>query len=189
MNEVSNTGLLGWDNFYVIVGSSGAALIGLQFVVITLITGSRQRPTPATLSAFGTPTVVHLAGALVISAIMSVPGPSVFGVSVALGAFGLLGLGYCAQVIRHTRRQTAYRPVFEDYLWHMVLPSCAYTAVAVSAAVMHANPRAVSFVIAGSALALLLISIHNAWDTVTYIVVEDQVAADRDAQERGASRQ
>ncbi len=31
------TGLAGWENFYVIVGSSAGALIGLQFVVITLI--------------------------------------------------------------------------------------------------------------------------------------------------------
>jgi len=29
--------LSGWENFYVIVGSSAGALIGLQFVVITLI--------------------------------------------------------------------------------------------------------------------------------------------------------
>ncbi|HET9742675.1 MAG TPA: hypothetical protein VFQ00_08000 [Terriglobales bacterium] len=27
----------GWENFYVTVGSSAGALIGLQFVVITLI--------------------------------------------------------------------------------------------------------------------------------------------------------
>ena len=31
------TALSGWENFYVIVGSSAGALIGLQFVVITLI--------------------------------------------------------------------------------------------------------------------------------------------------------
>ena len=30
------TALAGWENFYVIVGSSAGALIGLQFVVITL---------------------------------------------------------------------------------------------------------------------------------------------------------
>jgi hypothetical protein len=36
----------GWENFYVIVGSSAGALIGLQFVVMTLIAtrpiGSRR---------------------------------------------------------------------------------------------------------------------------------------------------
>jgi hypothetical protein len=31
------TALSEWENFYVIVGSSAGALIGLQFVVITLI--------------------------------------------------------------------------------------------------------------------------------------------------------
>jgi hypothetical protein len=30
------TALGGWENFYVIVGSAAGALIGLQFVVVTL---------------------------------------------------------------------------------------------------------------------------------------------------------
>ena len=33
------TALAGWENFYVIVGSSAGALIGLQFVVVALIAG------------------------------------------------------------------------------------------------------------------------------------------------------
>jgi predicted acylesterase/phospholipase RssA len=31
------TALAGWENFYVIVGSSAGALIGLQFVVMALV--------------------------------------------------------------------------------------------------------------------------------------------------------
>jgi hypothetical protein len=31
------TALAGWENFYVIVGSAAGALIGLEFVVVTLI--------------------------------------------------------------------------------------------------------------------------------------------------------
>ncbi|HEU5250224.1 MAG TPA: hypothetical protein VFW15_09565, partial [Thermoanaerobaculia bacterium] len=73
MTEFANPRLSAWESFYVIVGSSAAALIGLQFVVITLIAGMRRRPTPDTIRAFGTPTVVHLAGALLVSAIMSAP--------------------------------------------------------------------------------------------------------------------
>jgi len=34
-----------WESFYVIVGSSAAALTGLMFVVITLIADSKQPPT------------------------------------------------------------------------------------------------------------------------------------------------
>jgi hypothetical protein len=181
MSELPIAGLSGWDNFYVIVGSSGAALIGLQFVVITLITESRRRTTLSSVAAFGTPTVVHLAGALLLSAIMSAPWRSVRALSVSLGVFGILGLAYCAMVIAHARRQTVYKPVWEDWLWHMVLPSCAYAAVAVSAFLLREDGRGVSFLIAGCALGLLLISIHNAWDTVTYIVVDDPAGGDEDA--------
>src|SRR3978361_2418363 len=81
-----------WESFYVIVGSSGGALIGLQFVVITLLADRRHRTTPGGLNAFATPTVVHLTAALVVAAIMSVPWPSAVMLSVAAGATGLAGV-------------------------------------------------------------------------------------------------
>jgi hypothetical protein len=62
--------LAGWENFYVIVGSSAGALIGLQFVVITLIAdmpitdGGVQAS-----SAFATPTIVHFGAVLLLAAI------------------------------------------------------------------------------------------------------------------------
>ena len=53
----AHTFLVPWESFYVIVGSSGAALTGLQFVVVALITESTRRSTSRELAAFGTPTV------------------------------------------------------------------------------------------------------------------------------------
>jgi hypothetical protein len=169
-------GLAGWENFYVIVGSSGAALIGLQFVVIALVNDTRGRSqrtegSPRTISAFGTPTVVHLAGALVISAVMSAPWGSLVPLAVALTICGLIGLSYGVIVHRHARAQTEYRPVAEDWLWHIILPDVAYAAVAIAAVMLRSTTHASGFVIGGAALALLLIAIHNAWDTVTYLVV------------------
>src|ERR1700704_3304769 len=90
------TPLTGWESFYVIVGSSGGALIGLQFVVITLIADRRDLATGGALSAFGTPTVVHFTGALLVSAIMSAPWPSLLPLSIALAICGLGGLAYGA---------------------------------------------------------------------------------------------
>src|SRR6266850_6106460 len=95
----SASALSSWESFYVIVGSSGGALIGLQFVVITLIAGSRHRTNAGALSAFGTPTVVHLAGALLVSAIMSAPWSRLVPLSVVLGVCGLGGLVYGAIVV------------------------------------------------------------------------------------------
>ena len=50
----------GWENFYVIVGSSAGALIGLQFVVMTLIANMPiTRDDAQAGNTFTTPTVVH----------------------------------------------------------------------------------------------------------------------------------
>lgn len=160
-----------WANFYVIVGSSGGALIGLQFVVLTLIAGRRRATQTGALSAFGTPTVVHLTGALLVSALMSAPWPSLGSLSAAIGACGIGGLVYGAIVIRRARRQTDYQPVWQDWLWYHLLPCLAYGTLAVTAIFLRMATRMALFVTAGAALSLLLIGIHNAWDTVTHIVI------------------
>src|SRR4051812_46637694 len=102
--------LIKWQNFYVIVGPSGAALIGIQFVVVTLIANRRTRPTAESVNAFATPTVVHLGVTLLVSALMSAPWPSFFPASVVLAMCGLGGLGYVAVVVRRALRQTRYMP-------------------------------------------------------------------------------
>ena len=165
------TALKEWESFYVIVGSSGGALIGLQFVVITLIADRRNGPTAGTLSAFGTPTVVHFVGALLVSAIMSIPWPSVASLSIVLGLCGLGGLIYGAFVIRRARHQKGYEPVWEDWIWYAVLPCLSYATLTATASLLHGHEQMALFVIGLVALALLLIGIHNAWDAVTHIVV------------------
>jgi len=163
--------LAAWQSYYVIVGSSAAALIGLQFVVITLIAGMRRRTEADTLGAFGTPTVVHLTGALLVSAVMSAPWHSLFSAGVTLTLGGLGGLAYGAIVFGRARRQSGYRPVREDWLWFVILPCAAWAALALGALLLGATAASAMFVIAAAALGLLLIGIHNAWDTVTHLVV------------------
>lgn len=170
MTEVPNPTLAAWQSFYVIVGSSGAALIGVQFVVITLIATMRKRTTAASIGVFATPTVVHLGGALIVSALMSAPWHSLLPPSVALATCGLGGLGYATIVMHRARRQTAYKPVWEDWVWHAVLPCSAYAALAAGAVLLRTAPHTALFVIGAAALGLLLIGIHNAWDAVTHIV-------------------
>jgi hypothetical protein len=165
-----NTLLSSWQNFYVLIGSAGASLIGLQFVAIALVSNLRRNPTMESLSAFATPTVLHLAGALLVSAVMAAPWPSVFPASVTLAICGLIGLAYCANVSRRARRQTVYKPVMEDWLWHVILPCSTYAAMGFAALFVRTLPQPALFVIAAGALALLFIGIHNAWDTVIYMV-------------------
>src|SRR4051812_23401825 len=93
-----------WENFYVIVGSSAGALIGLQFVVITLIADLRKTSSKQ-ISAFGTPTVIQFAAALLISALLSMPWESLAGLRAALGIFGIVGAAYAIRAILHALQQ------------------------------------------------------------------------------------
>jgi hypothetical protein len=163
--------LAGWENFYVIVGSSAAALTGLMFVVIALINDSDVPRSTRTVAAFGTPTVVHFCAALVVAAIVTAPWRSETSVAGALGIVGASGLLYTLVVMRRARRQTSYTPVLEDWLFHMAFPLAAYAAILIAALVLRHDPEHSLFAVAMAVLALVLIGIHNAWDTVTYVAI------------------
>jgi len=174
---VHEPSLSAWESFYVIVGSSAAALTGLQFVVIALIAETRRRGTMNEIDAFGTPTVLHFGAALLISAILSAPWPSLAGAATALGICGFLGVGYALIVLRRARRQTGYKPVLEDWIWHVILPLVAYAVLTTAAITLVRHAIVSLFFVGGTALLLLFIGIHNAWDTVTYLAL-DQMAAE-----------
>jgi hypothetical protein len=165
------TALSGWVNFYVIVGSSAGALIGLQFVVMTLIDNvPMTRKDARAGDAFSTPTVVHFGAVLLLSATASAPWDGVAPVAVLWGLLGLSGVMYVVLVTRRLRAQTVYRPVFEDRLCHVWLPFTAYALLAGSACAAFSHPHPALFLVGAAALLLLFVGIHNAWDIVTYHV-------------------
>jgi len=163
------TELSGWSNFYVIVGSSAGALIGLQFVVMTLIADVASGPGAAqTGAAFGTPTIVHFGSTLLLAGIQCAPWPGVTPVAITWAVLGLAGLIYVALVARRMRSQTKYRPELEDWIFHVLLPLVTYGILGASAISIHAHTRVALFSVAAAAMLLLLIGIHNSWDAVTY---------------------
>jgi len=175
--------LNGWANFYLIVGSSAGALIGLQFVVMTLIADMPIGHSEAQAGgAFGTPTVVHFGTVLLLSALGCVPWDGIAAVAVIWGLVGVIGAVYVVIVARRMRRQPAYQPVLEDRLFHVLLPFVAYAILAAATCVAYSYPRSSLFLLGAAALLLLFIDIHNAWDTVVYQVFvkrREQTEAER----------
>lgn len=161
-----------WDSFYVIVGSSGAALIGLQFVVIALVADLRTKSSHEQISAYATPTIVHFGAALLISTIMSAPWPTLASVAITLRLCAIAGVAYVAIALWRAIRQRDYKPVFDDWLWHTIIPFTVYGVLLVAAILLPSRENAALFFVGGAALSLLFIGIHNSWDTVTYIVVD-----------------
>ena len=160
-----------WENFYVIVGSSAGALTGLQFVVIALIAESRAPGSMREVRAFGSPTIVHFCGSLLISAILSAPWRTLHAAGLALAVCGAAGVLYALSVIRHARAQTGYQPDLSDMLWYIISPLALYSVWTVLAVLLALHHVSALFAIAAVALLLLFLGIRNAWDSVTYIAV------------------
>jgi hypothetical protein len=159
-----------WDSFYAVVGSAAGALIGLQFVVITLIAERPRPPAPEAGAAFATPTIVHFGAVLLVSAVLCAPWRAITPAAVLWGLTGLGGVVYASIVARRMRSQTTYRPEFEDWLFHALLPMAAYSMLALSAFAASSHTRRALFGVGAAALLLLFSGIHNAWDNVTYHV-------------------
>jgi uncharacterized membrane protein len=167
--------LVEWNSFYVIVGSSAGALIGLQFVVMALIADSTSaRPNAQAGATFSTPSVVHFGVVLLMSAIISAPWHTIVAVGIVWGLVGISGIVYAIIVSRRMRLQTTYRPVFEDWLFHCLLPLAAYGILGVSAFAVLFRARPALFLLAAATLLLLFVGIHNAWDAVTYHVLSNK---------------
>jgi len=170
--ETTTESVLGhWESFYVIVGSSAAALTGLMFVVITLIADSKMPRSLKQINAFATPTVVHFTAVLTISAVLSAPWSHVRTAAMVLGLSALGGIAYMVIVLRRLLQETQYAKVLEDWVWHVVLPTLAYGGLfAAHMGLRHEQDWAL-YAIGAVAVLLLFVGIHNAWDTVTYAVV------------------
>jgi hypothetical protein len=187
VHEVTNP-FSAWESFYVIVGSAGGALTGLQFVVIALLTELRKKRTLDQLDAFATPTIVHFCAVLLIGSMLSAPWESLASAAVALGVVGVAGIMYTAIIMRRVTRQSGYQLVFEDWLFHTGLPFVAYAAVLTSGLTLIRDTSDATFGVAGASLLLLFIGVHNAWDTVTFLATEkgDTGEVERESEEKAA---
>ena len=162
-----------WATFYTITGSSAAALIGLVFVVITLVTSTeRARRSREATAAYTTPTVVHFAGALFVSAVLSAPWHSLLFLQIVLWLACLWCAFYVLRIAFRIKRLSAYTADMEDWIWHTVLPLGSYGAIIIGTVLFPNLAGQALFVIAGAVVTMLFIGIHNAWDIVTWVAID-----------------
>jgi len=169
---VAATLLTRWVNFYEITGSSAATLTGLQFVALALVAQMRPSNTGGGIAAFSTPTIVHFGTVLLLSAVLSAPWDGLWGAAGLVAVCGAAGMGYAGLVGWRTRRVAAYRMVLEDWLFHLALPLAAHAMLLAAGLTLVRRPAGALFTIAAAALLLLFVGIHNAWDAVTFLVIQ-----------------
>jgi hypothetical protein len=165
---VDTSPLTGWDNFYVIAGSSAAGLTGLTFIVITLAAEAR-RVNANGLRIFITPTIVHFSAVLGAAAFLSMPRQTVLSLSWGCGLAGAAGILYAAAIGAGVRRiAIAYVPVREDWIWNVILPAAAYGCLLAVAFLIWRWPVGSLYGVAAALVLLLFVGIHNAWDIAVW---------------------
>ena len=170
-----------WDSFYVIVGAAAGALIGLQFVVLTLIAERPPARGADAGGAFASPTIVHFSAVLLVSALLRMPFHSIASLATAWGIAGLVGVVYMIIVVRRMRGQDVYAPDREDWIFHALVPLAGYAGLAISALAAPSNEHESLFAVGVGVLLLLFTGIHNAWDAVVYHVLVNKSETNRKA--------
>jgi hypothetical protein len=160
----------GWGNYYFLLGSVAAALIGVMALVATLTSGSDRSRAQQGQRLFLTPTVFHLATVLALSAIALAPHLAPIVQALILGGFALYGVGFAAViVVQALRINPNMSSHWSDFWCYGAAPLGAHAAVvlAIGWSVLARQPPGVLLALA--LLALLLIAIRNAWDLVTWL--------------------
>jgi hypothetical protein len=158
-----------WHDFYLLIGTAGATLLGLLFIAVSLGAGFLSEEKTAPTRAFYSPIVIHFASVLFISAVALVPTHHSTYFAALTGACAVIGfsvsLYVTVQLLSHD--WTQYK---QDHISYALLPALAYLALLIAAIMIWTgNELALDF-LSGALLLLLLINIRNAWDLMLSMV-------------------
>jgi hypothetical protein len=160
----------GWGEFYLLAGSAAAVLIGLIFVVVTLMS---DRPRSSVLSGsrlYMGPVVLQVSFVLVLSATALIPGVSPAWFAIVSGATAVWGLVRGLISIQGIRALTGPdKPHWTDMWFYGVIPTMLYLLLAVAAFAVWLELSWAAEGIAAVVTAGLLLCIRNEWDLVTWL--------------------
>lgn len=161
----------GWSNFYFLIGSAAAGLIGLMFVVVTLTAGGERSRSLRGAAIYLTPTIVHFAAVFSISAITQAPSVTPSEAEAAMGVIALAGLACCLRSAHGILRapQGFEAPHWSDFWFYAGAPATLYLFLLLTAVGIGEHWPWSAKIMAGILLILVLLAIRNAWDTITWI--------------------
>ena len=155
-----------WHDFYVLIGTAAATLIGLMFVAASISASYMTEKHQAGIQSFYTPTVVHFATVLITCVVLVAP------LGVLLLAIGAAGLGYaCFVWLRMGRRGFTSTIDLADRFWYALSPVAGHLLLIAAVLVLLLLRDERSLEVLAVAIALLLLAaIRNAWDITAWAV-------------------
>jgi hypothetical protein len=161
-----------WHDFYALIGTAAATLIGLMFVAASIASTYITEEHRAGIQAFFTPTVAHFAAVLITCVVLSAPLLTWTLLGVVLIGIGVAGLGYASIVwVRMGRGGLTTTIDLADRFWYALSPVAGHLLILGSGvlALMLRNEHSLQLL--GLAIvSLLLAGIRNAWDITAWAV-------------------
>lgn len=157
-----------WQGFYQMTGEAAATLTGLLFVVATLTTGGREGERARGVKFYLTPTVFQLTSVLVISALALAPSESSIAPTTIMAGWAVAGAGYATWLAVGMSRLSNLSH-WSDFWWYGIWPAVTFLTLAVATVLVCIGFTQAEYFAALCLLALLGISIRNAWDLVTWL--------------------
>ena len=158
----------GWQTFCQMTGEAAATLIGLLFIVISLTSGRQvSERHERGLRLFTSPTVFHLVSVVVISALALVPDDERSRAVLMLGWAGFSVIYTALLTVELSRIKDPTH--WSDFWWYGIAPTVTYLALAAATACAWAELPHAAYFVALCLIALLLVTIRNAWDLVTWL--------------------
>ncbi|HTR83785.1 MAG TPA: hypothetical protein VMI56_04870 [Reyranella sp.] len=158
-----------WHDFYILLGTASATLLGLMFIAVSLGAGFLTEERQAGTRTFMTPVVVHYGSVFFLSALALFPSHQAAVLAVLVGAIALAGAGLSTWITIRVVR-TSMTNYVEDYFAYGVLPGVAYLALLGAAASICLEKELGFDLLAGALLLLAIVNIRNAWDLTLSMV-------------------
>ena len=159
----------GWENFYYLMGSAAAGLIGLMFVAVSLTHSFSTEKAERGQRLFMTPTVMQFVITFTVAAVALAPKLSPEAHRWAAGAVVTWGLLYTAPGAFRLGSDKDAGAHWSDFWFYGAAPMAVYLLLEVALADWMLPRDLACNMMALGLLALLMISVRNAWDLVTWI--------------------
>jgi inner membrane protein involved in colicin E2 resistance len=158
-----------WHDFYVLVGTASATMLGLLFIAVSLGTGFLTEERHSATRTFMSPVIVHFATVFFVCAVALIPSHRDGFIAALIGTAALIGAILSAYITIQVVR-TDMTNYVEDYLAYGVLPGLGYIALLAAAVAIDLEKDLGLDALAGALLLLVVVNIRNAWDLMLTMV-------------------
>ena len=173
-----------WHEFYLMAGSAAAVLIGLIFVVISLMQDRSRSSVLTGSKLYMGPIVLGVSFVLVLSAGALAPGidgQSFAAISAVVAIWGLIRGIMSTRGIARLREEVHWT----DLWFYGVIPSVFYVLLGGTAYAFWSGAAWAAQALAGLVTVALLLAIRNEWDLITWIAPRSGPTPDFDRVETG----